>query len=144
MYIADVGQNAWEEVDFQPADSNGGENYGWNIMEGAHCYGSPGCDQTGLVMPVAEYNHNLGCSVTGIGSYRGPDYPALDGIYFFGEYCTGRIWGLQNLGGGNWAYPILLDTPYSISGGGKDADGNVYFTAFSAGGSLWKIVDGNL
>ncbi|MBW3634005.1 MAG: PQQ-dependent sugar dehydrogenase [Chloroflexi bacterium] len=84
LYIADVGQNAWEEINFQPADSNGGQNYGWDFLEGAHCY-PPEEAACGLVgtLPVAEYSHAEGdCSITGMGVYRGEASAALDGIYF--------------------------------------------------------------
>jgi glucose/arabinose dehydrogenase len=80
MWIADVGQGSWEEVDFQPADSAGGENYGWNTMEGAHCFDpANGCDTSGLVLPVHEYDHSAGCSITGGYVYRGEAIPALRG-----------------------------------------------------------------
>lgn len=91
MWIGDVGQNQWEEIDVEPAGS-GGRNYGWNRMEGAHCYppGS-GCDTTGLVRPLLEYDHGSGCSVTGGVVYRGADLPELGGSYFYGDFCTGLI-----------------------------------------------------
>src|SRR5207249_5056930 len=84
LWIADVGQNAWEEVDFQPAESHGGENYGWSVLEGTHCYRpSSNCDPSGTVLPVAEYNHDLGCSITGGYVYRGATFPELQGAYFY-------------------------------------------------------------
>jgi len=87
LYIGDVGQNAWEEIDFQPASSAGGENYGWRCMEGFNCTGNSGCDCNGttLTPPIHEYGHNLGCSVTGGIVYRGP-INSLSGTYFFGDY----------------------------------------------------------
>ncbi len=88
LYIGDVGQGSWEEIDRQPADSAGGENYGWNVMEGRHCFGGD-CDQTGYVKPIAEYSHDLGCSVTGGYVYRGTAQPELQGVYVFGDYCSG-------------------------------------------------------
>jgi glucose/arabinose dehydrogenase len=88
LYIGDVGQNAREEVSFQPGPSVGGENYGWNIMEGTRCYPSgSGCSAAGLTLPVHEYDHSEGCAVTGGYVYRGSDYPALQGRYFFADYC---------------------------------------------------------
>ena len=93
LYIADVGQDKWEEIDFQPSGDKGGENYGWSLMEAMHCYPSDPCTPTG-VLPVAEYGHDVGCSITGIGVYRGTAIPGLNGVYLAGDYCTGRIWEL--------------------------------------------------
>ena len=93
LYIADVGQNAYEEIDFQPAGSPGGQNYGWPRMEGTHCYpAGSACDPGGLDLPVAEYDRSGGCSVTGGYVYRGSAYPELVGAYIFGDYCSGRVW----------------------------------------------------
>lgn len=91
MWIGDVGQDDWEEIDVEPAGT-GGRNYGWNRMEGAHCY-PPGtaCDTTGLVRPLLEYEHGSGCSVTGGVVYRGSELPELAGTYFYGDYCTGLL-----------------------------------------------------
>ncbi len=138
LYIGDVGQNLYEEVDFQPAASAGGENYGWNIMEGLHCFGSAGCSQQGLALPVAEYGHDQGCSVTGGFVYRGQQYPALRGIYFYADYCSGRIWGLRRAGA-NWESQVLLGTNLSISSFGEDEAGEIYI-ADQAGGAVFKLV----
>lgn len=137
IYIGDVGQNNREEVDFQPASSPGGENYGWNIMEGSLCYNNPLCDPTGLVLPVAEYNHSVGCSITGGMIYRGTVYPALQGIYFYGDYCQGRIFGLVNESG-TWVTAELLDTTYFISSFGEDESGEVYVVHRS--GAVYRII----
>jgi glucose/arabinose dehydrogenase len=101
LFIADVGQNLYEEVNAQSAASGGGENYGWNIMEGLHCYATTTCDRTGLTLPVAEYGHSLmgDCSITGGFVYRGGEFPVLQGVYLYGDYCSGRIWGLRRAGG---------------------------------------------
>ncbi len=91
MYIADVGQSAWEEVDYEPS-TTGGRNYGWNKMEGRHCYPpNAACSSLGITLPVTEYNHSAGCSVTGGCVYRGALIPELQGTYFYGDYCTGLI-----------------------------------------------------
>lgn len=140
LYIGDVGQNQYEEVDFQPANSPGGENYGWNIMEGFHCYASSSCDQTGLVLPVAEYNHSADISITGGFVYRGQDYPSLQGIYFYGDYGSGRIRGLQHQGS-SWDIKedkILLDTAYRISTFGEDQSGELYLADYN-GGTIYQI-----
>lgn len=128
LYVADVGQNTYEEINVQPATGRGGENYGWPIMEGTHCYPSDPCDSTGLTLPVAEYNHGQGCSVTGGVVYRG-DNPDLRGIYLYGDFCTGRIWGLVQEEG-IWSTGVLTDTSLSITAFGEDEAGNVYVTDF--------------
>ncbi len=94
LWIADVGQKAWEEVNFQPAASRGGENYGWRLREGAHCFDPPtDCDRPGLVDPVYEYAHATGgCSITGGYLYRGAAMPALVGKYLFADWCAGKVW----------------------------------------------------
>ncbi len=90
LYVADVGQNRREEIDVVPADA-GGLNFGWNIMEGSDCYGAADCDRTDLVLPVAEYDHSIGCSVTGGEVYRGTGIPAIRGLYFYADYCSGWL-----------------------------------------------------
>ena len=139
LYMADVGQNAYEEVNFQPASSSGGENYGWRIMEGAHCFDPrQGCDQSGLVLPVAEYSHDVGgCSVTGGYVYRGSQYPALQGIYFFGDYCSGIIWSLQR-SGDQWQMTKLLGSEVNISSFGEDVNGELYVV--DHGGAIYQLV----
>src|SRR5690606_25763845 len=97
LYIGDVGQGSLEEIDFQAAASPGGANYGWNILEGPDCFiPAAGCvPPPGYVPPVAYYDHTLGCSVTGGFVYRGPPgNPGLQGLYIYGDFCSGRIWGL--------------------------------------------------
>jgi glucose/arabinose dehydrogenase len=141
LYIGDVGQGNREEIDFQPASSNGGENYGWNIMEGFECYpqGS-NCNDTGLTLPIFDYAHNDGCSVTGGFVYRGSSFPAMQSIYFLGDFCSGKIWGLQP-DGGNWANLMLKDTAYSISSFGEDEVGELYVVAYSStNGAVYRVV----
>lgn len=138
LYVGDVGQGTWEEIDFQSASSGGGENYGWRIMEGAHCYGSATCNQAGLVLPVVEYDHSQGCSVAGGVVYRGLQYPRMQGVYFYGDYCSGRLWGLRR-NGGTWESTMLADTPYQISSFGEDEAGNLHLVDY--GGDLYLIAD---
>ena len=104
LYIGDVGQNALEEIDFQPGDSEGGENYGWRLKEGTRCFNPrSGCEQPGLVDPVAEYGRNRGDrSVTGGLVYRGSLFPEMDGLYIYADYVSGRFWGLSRDGDGDW------------------------------------------
>ncbi len=124
LWIADVGQDTYEEVDFQPASSRGGENYGWNLMEGAHCFIS-GCSPQGLTLPVAEYTHTDGCSVTGGAVYRGKVSPGLRGIYLYGDFCSGRIWGLERQVN-QWVNRLLLSTGFAITTFGEDESDELY------------------
>ncbi|MBI3784135.1 MAG: PQQ-dependent sugar dehydrogenase [Deltaproteobacteria bacterium] len=127
LYIADVGQDAWEEVDFQPAGDAGGENYGWRLWEGNHqTTNCVGCTSTGFTFPVTEYQHlNANCSITGGYVYRGTAYPCLHGTYLYADYCTGRIWGLRHAGS-LWQSQLLLSPGFNITTFGEDAAGNVY------------------
>jgi glucose/arabinose dehydrogenase len=140
LYIADVGQNQYEEIDFQPAASRGGENYGWNTMEGQHCFRADSCDSSGLVMPIAEYDHSLGCSITGGYVYRGAAFPRLQGLYFYGDYCSGRLWALSQPTSGRWQQHDLLQTPLRISSFGEDQAGELYITDLNGG--LYQLVEG--
>lgn len=134
LYIADVGQNQWEEVSFQPAESGGGENYGWNVMEGAHCFGQTDCDQSGLVLPIFEYSHNEGgCSVTGGYVYRGQQFPSLTGNYFVADYCSGFIWALVRQADGVWVTNQVLQSGLIISSFGEDVTGELYVVNHSGG-----------
>ncbi|MGZ8432516.1 MAG: PQQ-dependent sugar dehydrogenase [Candidatus Deferrimicrobiaceae bacterium] len=140
LYIADVGQGAFEEIDVQPAGSTGGQNYGWNIMEGDSCFppGTVGCGSTGLALPAFVYDHSLGCSVTGGHVYRGSALPSLQGVYLFGDFCSGRIWGIRK-NGAAWDNALLADTELTITTFGDDEAGNVYVANF-ASGELLKIL----
>lgn len=132
LYIADVGQNNYEEIDFEPRGGKGGRNYGWKIMEGLHCYRSEGCDRKGLALPAAEYSHDKGCSVTGGLVYRGSRFPQLQGIYFYGDYCSGRIWGLRQ-SGADWMSKELNNSGLSISTFGEDEAGEIYVADYGKG-----------
>lgn len=141
LWIADVGQNQYEEVDLVPAGSAGGLNFGWPIMEGLHCFQSPDCDQAGLELPVTEYSHGAdGCSITGGYVYRGAAFPALTGAYLFSDFCSGKIWGLQR-NGDAWERVELLDTEYAISSFGEGQDGELYVTDLSDGGVYHIVVE---
>jgi glucose/arabinose dehydrogenase len=95
LWIGDVGQGEYEEVDAEPAGA-GGRNYGWNVMEGRHCYAIASCDEGGLTLPVTEYSHQVGgCSITGGYVYRGQAYPALLGQFVFSDYCSGNLWAID-------------------------------------------------
>jgi len=134
LYLADVGQNTREEINFQPAGSGAGVNYGWNTMEGGLCFLNPGlCSSVGLILPVAEYDHSSGdCSVTGGYVYRGST-PALQGTYLYGDFCSGRIWGLRRSGAA-WENRLLLDSSLLISTFGEDENGELYVADYATGG----------
>jgi len=122
LYIGDVGQNQWEEIDIIPAGSPGGLNFGWSILEGTHPYkGSP---EAGLTPPIAEYSHGPGCSITGGYVYRGA-MREWDGVYFFGDYCSGDVWGLIPSDGG-WQSEVLFDVGVNITSFGRDESGELY------------------
>jgi glucose/arabinose dehydrogenase len=139
LYIGDVGQNQYEEVDFQPAGSAGGQNYGWPTMEGLHCYPADRpCDRGGLTLPIEEYDHSQGCSVTGGYVYRGKEVPLLAGIYLFGDYCSGNIWGLMRSGEDEWQAARMAQVEARISSFGEDEAGELYVVDIS-GGVLYRI-----
>ena len=145
LWVGDVGQNAWEEVDVIER----GGNYGWNTLEGTHCFRpTSGCDAGGTVLPVAEYGHDFGCSITGGHVYRGPDLPGmagLQGVYIYGDFCSGRIWGLR-VGsiGSDGSDDLTADDQLigratgQISSFGEDASGNIYVVLF--GGQIHRLV----
>ena len=140
FFIADVGQSQWEEVNFQPADSDGGENYGWVIKEGTHCFQGQPCDQSGLVLPIFEYTHSQGCSVTGGYVYRGQAFPEMTGNYFVTDYCTGIIWRLFPQGD-EWLFKIALDSDLVISTFGEGADGEIYLADYIHG-AIYRLRPG--
>jgi glucose/arabinose dehydrogenase len=134
LYIADVGQNQWEEINFVPAGSPPGLNFGWHFREGTHAFaGSPPRD-TELYDPVYEYGRSDGCSVTGGYVYRGNLLPELYGVYLFGDYCTGSVWGMLRDGSGDWQVQRLFQLPVSISSFGEDASGELYLLDHRNGG----------
>ncbi len=138
LYIADVGQNLWEEVHVVRAPDPGGQNFGWDIMEGFHCFEPPeGCDTTGLTMPVVEYGRGKGCSITGGYVYRGRRYADIQGTYFFSDFCSGRLWGLR-FQNGQWEWTEFLDTELNVSSFGEDEAGEVYVVDFRGG--IYRIV----
>ena len=133
MFIADVGQNAVEEINVQPSNSAGGENYGWRCYEASSEFNTTGCGPIGnYVFPIAEYTHALGCSVTGGFRYRGP-ISDLKGYYAYADYCTGRIWFANDVSG-SWSDELWDDTTYNIATFGEDEQGNLYFS--HQGGSI--------
>lgn len=144
MYVGDVGQGNWEEVNFEDASSTGGLNYGWRLKEGDHCYDpSTGCELlTGLTDPFIEYSHSFGCSVTGGYVYRGCAIPDLAGTYFYGDYCQGTIWSLNYDGTTVTNFQDRTAElglgSIQISSFGEDAKGELYIIHY--GGTIYKIV----
>lgn len=130
-------QDTREEIGFQPAGSGAGVNYGWNVMEGSLCFLTPSCSSAGLTLPVVEYDHGNGdCSVTGGYVYRGSS-PALRGAYLYGDFCSGRIWGLRH-NGVAWENRLLLDSSLLISTFGEDESGELYVADYAAG-AIFRI-----
>ena len=130
LYIADVGQDAWEEIDYLPVGSPGGVNLGWNYYEGSHPYrGSPPASET-FVMPVAEYSHEFGKSVSGGYVYRGKNLLDWSGVYIYGDYVSGRVWGLLHLLDGSWQNAQMFDTGRNITSFGVDEDGEIYLVDY--------------
>ena len=142
LFIADVGQNELEEVNARPGDE-GGVNYGWNVMEGTECFRDEDCDRTGLALPVVEYDHGEGCSITGGFVYRGDDLPALDGHYFYSDFCSGFVRSFRRAGGAaveEMSWPEL-EPGGSVTSFGEDADGELYI--LTRGGSAHRITPRN-
>ncbi|MCL5996731.1 MAG: PQQ-dependent sugar dehydrogenase [Chloroflexi bacterium] len=137
LYIADVGQNKYEEIDFQPAGSTGGENYGWNLREGFEPYGGNAADESGLTAPIYQYGRDAGCSVTGGYVYRGKALPSLDGVYLYSDYCSGHIWSLQRATDGQWQNALLLDSGLNVSSFGEDEAGEIY--VIDLGGAVYQL-----
>ena len=127
MWAADAGQDRFEEVDIiEP-----GLNYGWNVMEGAHCFEpKEGCDRNGLEMPVIEYAHRDGCSVIGGYVYRGSRIPSLYGAYVYGDFCSGKIWALRHDGLRVTEHLELVDSDLNISSFGEDQSGELLILSF--------------
>jgi glucose/arabinose dehydrogenase len=140
LWIGDVGQSAWEEVDVAPASARG-LDFGWRRWEGRHCYNPPqGCDPTGVTMPVTEYSHDLGCAIIGGVVYHGTAIPALRGAYLFSDNCSGTVWAIDAGLDASEQVPItLLETHRAISAIGVDDQGEVVMTDLS-GGELVKLV----
>ena len=135
LWIADVGQGSFEEIDFQPSTSIGGENYGWRRLEAGHCFNpSSNCENFTNVKPVIEYSHTAGaCSVSGGYVYRGSRYQRLAGTYLYGDYCNGMIWGATHPSNSFSNTHLLIDTTLAISTFGEDLNGELYVADYNSG-----------
>ena len=141
LYIGDVGQSSWEEIDYLPAGEQAGANLGWNLMEGTHCYATDPCDSDDLVKPVFEYSHDTGgCSVSGGVVIQGGIIPSLDGVYVLGDYCTGLLWGLARDANGDWQASDPIETGLSISSFGQGPGGETYVVDLN--GAIYQMVAG--
>ena len=133
LWIGDVGQNAWEEIDVARAGQKG-LDYGWNIMEATHCFNpSSGCDQTGLTLPVAEYDHDLGCAVIGGVVVRDPSQGRLNGGYLFGDACSDNLWLMDPAGDQLRKAALVAKMGRTLSSIGEAEDGSVYATNLESG-----------
>ena len=142
LWIGDVGQNAWEEIDVARAGV-GGLDYGWNRTEGFHCYSPPvGCDETGLTPPVAEYGHDQGCAVIGGVVVRHPADGSLDGGYLFADECSNHLWVIDPAGDGRREPVLVTDLGGRVSSIGEAEDGSVYATSLG-NGELLRIAGGS-
>ena len=140
LYIGDVGQGEREEIDVAPASSGGGKNYGWNVMEGLSCFNTPTCDQSGFTLPVFDYDHDEGCAVTGGYVYRGARIPALQGQYFYGDFCSGfvRSFRFDGAATDHRLWPTLSGG--SITSFGEDTIGELYILV--ASGEVFRLASG--
>lgn len=138
LYLGDVGQNQYEEINFEPAGSAGGFNYGWNAFEASRVF-NRNVSAPDAVLPIAEYDHSLGCSVTGGYVYRGATLAdTLDGVYLYGDYCSGRVWAAYRSPQGAWNSDVFLQTGLQISSFGEDEAGELYIVDY--GGRLFRIL----
>jgi len=137
LYIADVGENLWEEVNFLEADSEGGINFGWNYFEGANKFREDTPINLKHVGPVVEYSHTQGCSVTGGKVYRGRSLPEWNGVYLYGDFCQGKIWGLLQGVDGVWNNELLFKIPAYITSFGQDEAGEIYLVDIT--GKIYQL-----
>jgi len=134
LWIGDVGQNEWEEIDYLPVSWGSGANFGWSVMEGNHAYDSE--PQSGMLLPAMEYSHaEGGCSVTGGYVYRGT-IPEWNGVYLYGDYCSGKVWALT-LVNGQWQSQVMFETGVTITSFGLDEAGEIYLASDS--GSIYRL-----
>lgn len=142
LYIGDVGEGSFEEVNILPAGSTGGENLGWRLSEGPQCWHAQPCDQSGVTLPKLFYEHNEGCAIMGGYVYRGSAIPSLRGTYFYADFCTGFVRSFKWTGGqvtSKKEYTDFLPANSQPNSFGEDASGELYIT--TEGGELYQIVE---
>jgi glucose/arabinose dehydrogenase len=137
LWIADVGQGNWEEINFTPVNAEIGLNYGWYYFEGTHSFKGDPTSVEEYVFPVYEYDHSMGCSVTGGYVYRGETLQEWYGVYIFGDFCNGKVWGILPADNGDWKVSELFETGLNISSFGEDVFGELYL--ISHNGTLYKL-----
>jgi len=134
LWLADVGQNAWEEVDIVEV----GDNLGWNGKEGSHCYVHDLCENSHFKDPILEYDHSAGnCSITGGYVYRGNEFSEMHGLYFYGDFCSGKVSAVSQMGDGSYVSLPLLDSGLNIASFAEDNNGELYI--IHLGGSIYRI-----
>jgi glucose/arabinose dehydrogenase len=139
LWIGDVGQGSFEEIDVLRAGSGGGQNFGWNVTEGFHCFPDvEPCHPDGLTPPVTEYDHGFGCSVTGGYVYRGTAQPGLVGGYVFADYCSGNVWLIDARADEVLEPRLVAETGRSVSSFGEDEAGELFATDLQ--GALLRVV----
>ena len=142
MFIGDVGQNQWEEIDLQAAGTPGGINWGWDDMEGRFCHEpNPGCQTANRKLPIMDYDHGTGCSVSGGYRYRGNNVPQIYGRYWFGDYCAGSVWGGTQSANGDWNKGSSIGTTFLISSFGEDENGELYI--LNHNGAVYRFTGTN-
>ena len=135
LWAGDVGQNSFEEIDIiRP-----GLNYGWNVVEGFHCFREADCRKAGLELPVSEYGRGGGCSVTGGHVYRGSRLPSLYGAYVYADYCSGQIWALRHDGARVTEHMQIMDAPFTVPAFGEDSEGELYILSFD--GAIYRLAE---
>jgi glucose/arabinose dehydrogenase len=143
MYIADVGQDKWEEVNYLPAKYDGRANFGWRFFEGTNQYSSESPpDDLELIFPVTEYeNSEFRCAVIGGVVYRGDELPAWQGVYLYADFCSGEVFGLLRDANGDWLNEVLYTLPLNVTSFGVDEEGEIYIIGFGEGPKLYKLED---
>ena len=134
LWVADVGQNSWEEVNVM----RGPGNYGWSGKEGTHCYESSLCDNPEFIDPVVEYSHDDGCSVTGGYVYRGNEIALLSGTYLYSDFCSGTLWGAKSDGAGNYQVSRILQSGFNVASFAEGNNGEIYLINIE--GEFYKLV----
>ena len=133
-----MGENKWEAINYLPAKSSAGSNFGWNFYEGDQPYQGTPPEGLELTFPVWVYDHALGCSITGGYVYRGKSLPEFFGVYIYGDYCTGNIWGLLQNPDGTWQNQLLFELPAYITSFGQDEAGEIYLVSIT--GEVYQLV----
>tara|TARA_B100001123_G_C15326644_1_gene1029771 strand:- start:2623 stop:3849 length:1227 start_codon:yes stop_codon:yes gene_type:complete len=139
LWIGDVGQNRYEEINYIAGNSHGGHNFGWSDTEGPECFNNPGCQPEVYTLPISHYDTKDGCAITGGYVYRGDSNPSLYGTYVFADYCNGKLFGVSKANG-RWVKELLIDSDLHISSLGQDANKELYVADFKSG-SIYQLME---